>query len=140
VGDEMAEMVPTIGGRYKMGLVIGCVLILGGLVFSLVIYPLYARQMYDLSKRQIEEDMNYDEYNLKRNEISLWYGYGMYISRGIIMAGCFLGVFTCIMLFFDRKIPLEATERLGLLILIGFLLLIALWYGVSFYSLIPFFY
>jgi len=45
------------------------------------------------------------------------------------------------MLFFDRKIPLEATERLGLFILIGFLLLIALFYGVSSYlGILPFFY
>jgi len=137
----MTEMVPTISGRYKMGLVIGCVLILGGLVFSLVIYPLYARQMYDLSRRQVEENMDYDEYNVKRNEIYLWYGNGILISRGIVIGGCFLGVFTCIMLFFDRKIPLEATERLGLFILIGFLLLIALFYGVSSYlGILPFFY
>jgi len=136
----MAEMVSTIGARYKKGLAIGCVLILIGIFFPLVVYPMYARQIYDLSRRRIEEDMNYDEYDLKRNEISLWYGYGMYISRGIVIAGCFIGVFTCIMLFFDRKIPLEATERLGLLILIGFLLLITIWYGVSFYPFIPIFY
>ena len=137
----MAETVPTIGGRYKTGLVTGCILILIGLVFSLVIYPLYAHQMYDLSRRRAEEGMGWEDYDAKRNEIIFWYGNGIWISRGIVMGGCFLGVFTCIMLFFDRKIPLEATERLGLLILIGFLLLIAIWYGVSFYpTILPFFY
>jgi len=136
----MTETVPTIGSRYKKGLVIGCVLILSGLVFSLVIYTLYTRQMYDLSRRRVEEDMDYEDYNVKRNEISLWYGYGWCILRGIVTGGCFLIVFTCIMLFFDRKMPLEATERLGLLILIGFLLLIALWYGVYLYPLTTLFY
>jgi len=138
-GDEMTETLP-LSGRYKKGLVIGCVLILSGLVFSLIIYPLYARQMYDLSRRQVKEDMDYDEYNVKRNELSLWYGYRMCISRGIVVGGCFVVVFTCILLFFDRKMPLEAIERLGLLILVGFLLLIALLYGASFYPLLLLFY
>jgi len=139
-GDEMTETVPTIGGRYKKGLVIGCALILIGLVSVLAIYPLYARQMYDLSRRQAEGDIGMTDYFAKLYEIFLWYGYGMLISRGLVMGGCFLGVFTCIMLFFDRKKPLEANERLGLLVLMGFLLLIAIWHGVSFYPSIPSFY
>lgn len=139
-GDEMIETEPTIGGRYKKGLVIGCVLILIGLVSVLAIYPLYSRQMYDLSRRQAEGDIDTRDYVAKLYEIFLWYGYGMAISRGLIIVGCFLGVFTCILLFFDRKRRLEANERLGLLVLIGFLLLIAIWLGVSFYPAVPSFY
>jgi len=135
----MIEAVPMID-RYKKRFVIGCVLILIGIVLSLVTYPLYAHQLYDLSRKRVEEDMSYDEYNLKRNEISLWYNYGLYVSRGIVTGGCFIGVFTCITLFFNRKILLEGTERLGLLILTGFLLLIALWYDGSFLSIIPYLY
>lgn len=126
-----------IGGKYKKGLTIGCVLILIGVVLSLVIYPWYSQQLYDLSRRRAEKDMDYEEYNLKRNEISLYYGYLSLICKGIITVGCFLGVFTCITLFFDRKTPLQATERLGLLILSSCLLLIALWFSIGIYQLIP---
>jgi len=135
----MVEAVPTID-RYKKRFVIGCVLILIGIVLSLVINSLYAHQLYDLSKKREEEDMSYDEYNLKRNEVSLWYNYGRHITKAIVTGGCFLGVFTCLTLFFNRKILLEGTERLGLLILTGFLLLIALWYDASFFSIMPYLY
>lgn len=133
------EAVPMID-RYKKRFVIGCVLILIGIVLSLVISSLYAHQLYDLSRKREEEDMSYDEYNLKRGEVSLWYNYGRYITKAIVTGGCFLGVFTCLTLFFNRKILLEGTERLGLLILTGFLLLIALWYDASFLSIIPYLY
>jgi len=135
----MVEAVPTID-RYKKRFVIGCVLILIGIVLSLVINSLYAYQLYDLSRKREEEDMSYDEYNLKRGEVSLWYSYGRYITKAIVTGGCFIGVFTCLTLFFNRKILLEGTERLGLLILTGFLLLIALWYDGSFLSIIPYLY
>ena len=133
------EAVPTID-RYKKRFVIGCVLILIGIVLSLVIYSLFAYQLYDLSIKREEEDMASSEYNLKRNEISLWYNYGRHITKAIVTGGCFIGVFTCLTLFFNRKILLEGTERLGLLILTGFLLLIALWYDGSFLSIIPYLY
>jgi len=136
----MTETEPTIDGGYKKGLIIGCVLILIGLVSVLAIYPLYVRQMYDLSRRQAEGDIDPSDYVAKLYELFLWYGYGMAISRGLTMGGCFLGVFACILLFFDRKRHLEANERLGLLVLIGFLLLIAILPGVSFYPSIPYFF
>lgn len=136
-GDEMTETEPAIGGQYKKGLVIGCVLILIGLVSVCAIYPLYARQMYDLHACMVEGDIGWRDYVAKLYEIFLGYGYWMLISRGLLMGGCFLGVFTCILLFFDRKRHLEANERLGLLVLISFLLLIVIWPGVSFYPSLP---
>ena len=133
------EAVPMVD-RYKKRFVIGCVLILMGIVLSLVINSLFAYQLYDLSRKREEEDMASSEYNLKRGEVSLWYNYGRYITKAIVTGGCFLGVFTCLTLFFNRKILLEGTERLGLLILTGFLLLIALWYDGSVFSIIPYLY